>query len=408
MTFWMIILAIAAAVAGLLARAMLRARDTVMVDAAEFDLKVYRDQLAEVERDVTRGVLAAEDADRTRTEISRRILSLDAAQRDDTTADARPSTVLMAAMGLALIGGSLGLYLWQGAPGYGDLALKQRIAFADEMRAIRPDQQTALDSLPPFSLPPEVDPDFAALLERLRITVADRPDDLQGHTLLAQTEARLGNMRAAAIAQQTVLRIKGDDARAIDMADYGELLVLSVGGYVSPEAETAFRRALSRDDTDGRSRYYLGLMMMQTGRPDTAFRLWDDLLRRGPADAPWIEPILGQIAQAAQLAGVNYSIPAIGSGGGVGPSAEDIEAAAAMSPAARMEMIGGMVSGLSDRLANEGGPPQDWARLITSLAILGNPDQALAVFNNAMEVYANNPTAIDTIRRAGSQAGVAE
>jgi cytochrome c-type biogenesis protein CcmH len=73
-----------------------------------------------------------------------------------------------------------------------------------------------------------------------------------------------------------------------------------------------------------------------------------------------------------------------------------------------MEMIGGMVEGLSNRLATEGGPPQDWARLITSLAIMGNPDQALAVYTNAMEVFAGDPGAEDIIRAAGSQAGVAE
>ncbi len=67
-----------------------------------------------------------------------------------------------------------------------------------------------------------------------------------------------------------------------------------------------------------------------------------------------------------------------------------------------------MVAGLSDRLATEGGPPEDWARLITSLGVLGQSEQALAIFNNAMDVFAGNPGALDMIRNAGSQAGVAE
>ena len=79
-----------------------------------------------------------------------------------------------------------------------------------------------------------------------------------------------------------------------------------------------------------------------------------------------------------------------------------------MSAADRMEMIGGMVAGLSDRLATDGGPPTDWARLITSLGVLGEQDQALAVFNNALEVFAGDAGALDIIRAAGSQAGVAE
>jgi cytochrome c-type biogenesis protein CcmH len=407
MTFWIISAAMALLVALTLGRSLLRTQGDDIPDASEYDLKVYRDQLAEVERDVARGVIPHEDAERARTEISRRILAADGSRSSAAPQNA-PNRILIGALGILLGAGSVALYLWIGQPGYGDLALKDRIAFAEQMRENRPSQQAAVDSLPPFVPQENLSDEFVTLMERLRETVAGRPDDLQGYMLLAQNEARMGNFAAAAAAQENLLRIKAESVTAEDIADYGELLVMAAGGYVSPEAETAFRAALARDETDGRSRYYIGLMMIQTGRPDITFRLWDGLLRRGPADADWIEPILAQIETVAQLAGVNYTVPAIGTGDARGPSAEDIENAGQMTPAERMEMIGGMVEGLSNRLATEGGPPQDWARLITSLAIMGNPDQALAVYTNAMEVFAGDPGAEDIIRAAGSQAGVAE
>jgi cytochrome c-type biogenesis protein CcmH len=245
------------------------------------------------------------------------------------------------------------------------------------------------------------------LVEQLRAAVANRPDDAQGHILLAQTEARLGNFSAAARAQGGLVRIRGDAVTATELGDYAELLVLAAGGYVSPEAEAVLRATLDLDESDGRARYFIGLMRVQTGRPDIAFRLWDQLLRRGPEDAAWIAPIRQQIQQVAALAGVRYEIPAIGSGA-PGPSQADIDAAAEMSVSDRMEMIGAMVDGLSDRLATQGGPATDWARLITSLAVLGQPDQARAVFDNAMQVFDGDPGALDIIRDAGSQAGVAE
>ncbi|MFK7835274.1 MAG: c-type cytochrome biogenesis protein CcmI [Sulfitobacter sp.] len=408
MTFWIIIVALSALVALILSRSLLRQEEADVLDASDFDLQVYRDQLAEVERDVARGVIGPDDAERARTEISRRILAADAGRAHDAAGGEAPRRTLIGVVTLAMIGGSVALYMWLGQPGYGDLALQDRIERAEALRENRPSQQDAIDSLPPFQPLEAPSAQFADLMERLRATVAGRPDDLQGHVLLAQNEARMGDFVAAAKAQQSVLRIKAEAANATDIADYGELLVLAAGGYVSPEAESAFRRALAQDETDGRSRYYIGLMMIQTGRPDVAFRLWDALLRRGPPDAAWIDPILAQIASVAQLAGVNYTIPAIGAGAAPGPSIDDIEAASDMSAEERLEMIGGMVQGLSDRLATEGGPPEDWARLITSLSIMGNPDQALAVFNNAMEVFAGDPGAEDTIRAAGSQAGVAE
>ncbi|MGJ8617465.1 MAG: tetratricopeptide repeat protein, partial [Sulfitobacter sp.] len=210
------------------------------------------------------------------------------------------------------------------------------------------------------------------------------------------------------VAQKEILRIMGENITVKEIGDYAEFLVLAAGGYVSPEAETALRAVLAQDPQDERARYYIGLMMVQTGRPDITFRLWDELLRRGPEDAPWIGPIREQIMPIARLAGVEYSLPAIGAGRASGPSADDIEAASDMTTDERMEMIGGMVAGLSDRLASEGGPPADWARLITSLGVLGDQDQALAVFENAMEVFAGDAGALDIIRAAGSQAGVAE
>ena len=408
MVFWIIILAMAVLVVLWLFAAMRRAQGLPIGDAADFDVQVYRDQLAEVERDVTRGVLPAEDAARMRTEISRRILSTDhAAPTEPTTTSTGPQRLIMAILAVVLVGGSVWLYSIIGAPGYGDMALEDRKRFAEELRENRPGQEEALANVPAFA-PAEITPEFSALMQQLRETVANRPDDLQGHRLLAQNEARMGNFTAAADAQQDVLRLMGDTTRAEDITDYAELLILATNGYVSPEAEAALRAALVEDDQEGRARYYIGLMMVQTGRPDIAFRIWDTLLRRGPDNASWIPPIKEQIMTVAALAGVNYTMPAIGAGAGAGPSLEDIEAASEMTAEERMEMIGGMVDGLSNRLATEGGPPQDWARLITSLAIMGNPDQALAVFNNAMSVFGDDPGARDIIVAAGSQAGVAE
>jgi cytochrome c-type biogenesis protein CcmH len=79
-----------------------------------------------------------------------------------------------------------------------------------------------------------------------------------------------------------------------------------------------------------------------------------------------------------------------------------------MTPAERMDMIGSMVSSLSQRLATEGGPARDWARLISSLGVLGEWERALAIHANAVEVFADDPNAIDMINAAGRDAGVVD
>ncbi|AXI48932.1 c-type cytochrome biogenesis protein CcmI [Sulfitobacter sp. SK012] len=404
MSFWSSVTLIGFMVAAVLGRAVLRGAGRALPARDASDVSVYRAQLAEVERDVARGVLQAAEAERVRAEVARRLLAADAAVQDaKAQRDARPWMPILLICALVL--GSAGLYMRLGAPGYGDMALKDRIAFAEDLRRNRPDQAVAEASLPAWTQPEGLTPQHSRLLNQLREAVAQRPDDLQGHELLAEQEARVGNFSAAAKAQTAVLRIKGDAALVADVASLGELLILAAGGYVSPQAEIPLRQTLVQDPTNGTARYYLGLMLMQTGRPDQAFRLWDALLRKGPPEAPWINPILTQIESAAVLAGVNYSVPAIGAGSG--PSAEDIENASDMTPEDRMEMIGGMVAGLSDRLAREGGPVQDWARLITSLGVLGETDRAAAIHANAVDVFAGDAGALDILQQAGERAGVA-
>lgn len=407
--FWITAGVLALTVTLLLALGLRAPRNRTAEPAAAYDLRVYRDQLREVDKDLARGVVSEADADRVRAEVSRRILAADAALQDDQVAlDANKGAPKLVAgiIALVMLGGSFAIYLQLGAPGYGDLALAERIEMAETARADRPSQEAAEASLPKPSPPENASPDYVALVAQLRETVAARPNDLQGNILLAQNEANLGNFRAAARAQSQVLRIRGEAAELEDYINYADMLVLAAGGYVSPEAEAALRTALSFDQSNGTARYYMGLMLAQTGRPDTAFRMWDSLLREGPEDAPWISPILAQIEDMAFRAGVTYQIPDIGAGRG--PSAADIDAAGDMTPAQRMEMIEGMVGGLSERLATEGGPVDEWAQLIGALGVLGRTGQARAVYENAIEVFAEDTRALDLLLRAGQRAQVAE
>lgn len=404
--FWIVTIALAIAMSGLLVLALLRGqRSTGPAEA--FDVQVYRDQLSEVDRDLQRGVISPEDAERLRTEISRRILTADAkAQaRGDSSLQPRALGLATAAVVAAtLIGGSYWIYAQIGAPGYGDLGLAQRMEMAEQARADRPAQAEAEAQMPATGNT-EVQAEYAELVQRLRGAVAERPGDLQGHILLARSEAAMGNYVEAYSAQQQVLSIKGDDATAKDYADLADMMVLAAGGYVSPEAERVLEAALTRDPENGVAQYYMGLMMAQTGRPDMAFRLWDRLLRQSPPNAAWLPPILAQIEEMAYRAGVSdYQVPRIA--GIPGPSADDLNAADEMSPEDRQEMIRGMVARLSDRLATEGGTPEEWARLISSLGVLGDEAQAIAVWNNAQEVFGDNPDALEIVREGARAAGL--
>lgn len=409
MTFWIVAGALALGTGMLLALALLRGHSRGEPPAA-YDLRVYRDQLGEIERDARRGVIGADEAERLRSEVSRRILAADTQLRTGGESGGQPPAagIAVAALFMALlVGGGLWFYGLMGAPGHDDLPFGARIAASESARAGRLAQEDAEARFgPQTEIAEGVSEEQLALVERLREVVAARPGDEQGLRFLVRSEAALGRMAAARAAQQQLVALRGEEATASDHAMLAELMIEAAGGYVSSGAEAALRAALERDPRAPTARFYLGLYFLQVDRPDRAFRLWRDLLEESTEDAPWVPAIRAGIEDIAMRAGVRYTLPP--RAGAPGPSAADIDAAAGMDADARNEMIRGMVERLSARLATQGGPVEDWARLINAYGVLGEHEAARRIWEEAKEVFAGDDGAMSALRAAAESAGVAE
>ena len=407
MGFWIATGAFSLLVALVLMLAVLRPRGAA-VPAAAYDVQVYRDQLKEVDKDLARGVLTEDEAARTRTEVSRRLLEADRALQAARAGEGRAGRrdkVLLGAGLAATVAGAFAVYLQIGAPGYPDLPLATRIEMVEQTRQARPAQAEA-EAQVPFREGVAPDPRREELVAQLRTVMERRPDDPQGLSLLAQNEAALGNFRAAHAAQARLIEVLGEEATGQHHIDLAEMLILAAGGYVSPEAEQALMRGLQTAPRNGTGRYYAGLMYAQQGRPDLAFPIWRRLMAESTADAPWLEPIRLQIEEVAYRAGVDVTLAELpqprSAPAARGPSAGDVEAAQDMSPEDRTAMIEGMVGGLAERLATEGGPPQDWARLINAQIVLGRTEDARQVYDEARQVFADAPEALALIEEAAA------
>jgi cytochrome c-type biogenesis protein CcmH len=383
--FWIAAGGMTLAVAGSLIAVLFQRRDAV--PAGAFDLQVYRAQLAE--------------ADRLRAEISRRILEADRLGRGVAVAVSPGGQAFVGMLIAIVLVGAVWGYLRLGAPGYPDLPLAGRLASAEAFRATRPSQAMA-EAAAGTHASVEPDAQMADLMIKLRRAVAERPGDGAGLKLLVTNEAALGNLSAARDALAKLMALKSADVGQ-DHAQMAELLIRLAGGYVSPEAEAELIAALKREPTNGTALYYSGLMFAQGDRADRAFSVWQGLLENSGPDDPWVEPIRAQIADMAALAGVKYDAPEA-----VGPTADQVGAAADMTPEDRLAMIQGMVDGLSQRLATKGGPVEDWARLITSLGVLGDKDQAREIYTEGLTTFTGRAAELDVLRAAAVAAGVAE
>lgn len=412
--FWAVTGALTLAVAGMMVAAMVRGRAAGAGPAAAFDLQVYRDQLAEVERDLARGVIAADEAARLRTEIGRRVLAADHALQAGSAAQAPgPVRALVAGALVAAVGAvAFGAYAWLGRPGIGDMPIRARLAAAEAMREGRPRQAEAeAEARAAAALPPSpaTDQRHAELMVQLRKAMEERPNDLRGQELLARNEAMLGNYGAAARAQGMVVALKGPVATAGDLAMQAELMVAAAGGLVTPEAESVLARVLEKDPENGTARYYSGLMFTQTGRFDLAFRFWAPLWEASTEADPWAEVLRAELPDVAYLAGQHrYQMPPPRSAPLPGPDAAALEAAQDMSPEDRQQMIRGMVEGLMARLASEGGTAPEWARLIRALGVLGDTGRAQAIWAEAQQRFAGREADLAEVTAAARDAGLVE
>ncbi|MEM9756114.1 MAG: c-type cytochrome biogenesis protein CcmI [Pseudomonadota bacterium] len=440
--FWLVTGAIVIAVGLTLWQALRVTPDASARPSAAFDLDLYRRQLRELDRDVARGVIGKTEAERARLEISRRILEADArASKPEAgrqggrlpylalllvpalayTLYAGTASMLRAAGwsdaevaalserwsfafdvtrdgAPATIGPISPIFEGLGVPGAPDVPIAERIAAIEAARAARPSQAEAEAGAP---RPPAValDARAAAELEALRADLEAGGGDAAEWLALARGEAERRNYIAAHRAQAEAAARLGIAAGAQVYVDLARLQILAAGGYISPEAEAALTRALAINPDDGQARFLVGAMYQHQNRPDLAFALWRDLLADSQPDDPWIVPILQSIEEVAARAGQRLDPGAIAPRG---PTAADIAAAEDLTPEERAAMIEGMVSGLAERLATEGGPAQDWAQLIRGLAVLGRLDQARAIHAEAREVFNGDPPSLQLIEEAAT------
>jgi cytochrome c-type biogenesis protein CcmH len=393
--FWAVALCLAGAVAAVLVASLRRGLEpTKASGAAEADLAVYKDQLAEIERDLARGTIGPEEFARLRAEVGKRVIETDKAQRSGTATVTSGRIGPFAAVILALIlPGALAAYWGLGAPGYADMALEPRLKALDAAIAGRPGQEAELQRLGTAreaALDARIATELAALTD---------PEALRG---LFRQRFETAEVQAAVRTQERLIALLGEKAEANDHANLALALVVEAQGYVSPEAEASLREALRRDMGNELSRYLVGEMFLQGGRFDQAFRFWRPIAEDGTPGAPWVASIRDRIETVAGLAGESYVLPDAAQG----PTAEDIAAADEMTPEDRQAMIEGMVAQLSDRLATEGGSVEDWNRLIRSLAVLERLDDAQMIYDEAKLKFEGRPAELSFLRLAAVETGL--
>lgn len=354
MMFWIAAAGITAGAVALIATPLLKAARPI-ARRGDYDLEVYRDQLAELERDVQRGLISPQQAGSAKAEIGRRMLAIDAAAGDAPPSAPPPSKrsrlLALAVAGLIPVG-ALAIYLPLGAPDLPARPLAQRDLDRERNR-------------PPASV--------LAAIDKLKADLAAKPDNLDGWTLLARTMARMGEWEEASAAFRNILRLSPDDLDA--RAAYAEALINLAKGKIGADALALLREVQAKLPDDPRARFYLALARQQQGDDKGALAEWRALVAATPADAPWLPMVQARIEETASKLGLDIAtiMPQPAPAAQPTPPAPPAGQAAADGGAAeRQQMIDGMVKRLEEKLAANPADVDGWARLARSYRVMGD------------------------------------
>ncbi|MFZ5733467.1 MAG: c-type cytochrome biogenesis protein CcmI [Pseudomonadota bacterium] len=340
------------------------------------ELAVYRDQLAEVDRDAAAGLISGPDAEAARVEISRRMIAASEAAPAESSSihlRARRAVAILALTALPLLAG--GVYLKLGSPSLGDFPLAER------QRA-----EVATASLD-------------RLVAQVEAHLEKNPADARGWEVLAPVLFKLGRFDDAARAFRNIIIHKGENAAR--RADLGEALSAAAGGVISADAKKEFERAVALDASEVKSRYFLGVAADQDGRPADARKIWQEMLATAPADAPWRPLVQAALDQAGGAVAANTN-----AGVAPGPTADDVAAAKDMTEADRNAMVRGMVDRLATRLKQDGNDVQGWLRLVRAYMVLGDADTARQAIGDARRVFEKDEARLRELNDGVKQLGI--
>jgi cytochrome c-type biogenesis protein CcmH len=355
--FWVLLALTTAAVVLVVIAPLARPAGAFPTDSGE-ETRVYRDQLAELDRDRDRGLIGGEEAEAARAEIGRRLLQ--AARASAPAERPRPAANRLLALltVIAVPAIALPLYLWLGQPDMPDAPLAGRLAAAP-----------ATDNI-------------SEMVGRVEKHLASNPDDLAGWRVVAPIYSRMGRLDDAADAWGRL--VKGGQTDPETLESYGTSLVDAADGVVSPEAQSILARAIAADPNRPRARFYHAEAIRQAGKLDAALEEIDDLIRRSPSDAPWLETVRDkrhEILTALNKPADTPEPPTL--------------------PAAGLT-IESMVDQLAEKLAANPADRDGWIRLMRSNVVLGRDEAARAALDGARKAFAGDAASLAAIDEAAA------
>ena len=256
-------------------------------DPAKANAAVYRDQMAELDREFVMGNLSYEELKAARDELSERLLA-DVAGLDEAAKPAAPASTVVwrkpwlsiALLVFVVPVSSMLMYSVLGEPAALDpMALKQGV---DSSAEVTPEKLTEMAT---------------ALTRRLQ----DEPNSMEGWVMLGRVQRARGHFEESAEAFAKALALSRDDNLSIERA---EVLAQKNGGSFAGEPWSIIQRVLTADPHHLNALFLAGSASYAEMNFTTALRYWERAREVVPADSPDAPELDRAIAEARNKLGL--------------------------------------------------------------------------------------------------------
>jgi len=226
-------------------------------DRKQANLAIFRDQLAELEREKKEGSLAEGDFEQAKRELQRRLLEevepeAGAASRGKHGASRKTALAILVLMPVFA------------ALGYSMLGTPNAL---DPTRTAAPQQMSQ----------EQINDMVAKLAERMKAN----PDNMQGWLMLARSYKTMGRYEEAAEAYGKAEKVINDDPELL--ASYAETLAMAGGKGLKGKPSQLVERALKIDPQHPHALFLAGAAAMDAGDNKKGIAYWEALL-------PQVEP----------------------------------------------------------------------------------------------------------------------
>lgn len=309
-TFWIFAAGLILLAIGFIVLPLMRNKEYAGLSADELNLSVFKQQLEELDNDLSTGILDQERYDAARRDLEKELLEDVSGNKVQATTMTSSTGRWIMSVALAVPLMSIGMYQALGQPEI----IPQLADNADTTGHAQPmtsphTGQPSMQDLPPME----------ELVKKLAAKMEQQPDNLDGWLMLGRSYMTLNQPQNAIAAYEKAMALNPDNTTLL--LAYAEALGQSQGKNFTGRPAELIEKAHKLDPQDPNGLWMMGIVSYQQEQFNDALGYWEKLESILPPQSQDVASVQSAIEDVRAKLGIEKKLPEIASSKPAGESA---------------------------------------------------------------------------------------